>query len=146
MAGMRRKRTDNNSLILWASGEKRKDGIRKDAILFPVPFYASCTWLLNVLCSVSVCERVCVLDMLEYSQSPHGFVGLHPKLHACARMCTNCIACMWWHASFASVYIFIYLFTLAPVLKHICLLSVTRLGVLLRVFLFRAIWIQWEFD
>lgn len=153
MTGMRRKRTDNNSLILWPSGKKRKDGIRKDTILFPlftVPFYTSCSWD-NVLCSVSVCVWLCTL---EYSQSPQGFAGLNPK-SVCVRfyhmhiqyvymacMCVYCMACICWHASLAFVYIFIYLFIVAPVLKHICLLSVTRLDVLLGVFLFRAIWVQ----
>lgn len=57
MAGMKRERTDNNRLILWPLGQKRKDGVRKEAILFPLfsaPFYTSCTWLVNVYCSVIV--------------------------------------------------------------------------------------------
>lgn len=34
MAGMGRKSTDNNGVTLWPSVERRKDGIREDAICF----------------------------------------------------------------------------------------------------------------
>lgn len=118
MAGMRRRRTDNNSLILWPSVEKRKDGIRRDAFLFPLPFRASCSWWVNVFCSVCVC--VCVGHAGVQSVSPHGFVGLHPKpvcvclSITCTATWLYCIACMCWHAILAFVYIFIYLFILAP--------------------------------
>lgn len=137
MAGMRRKRTDNNSLILQPSGEN--DGIGKDS--FSCSFYASCTCLMfsvQCLCmSVYVCMWMCELDMLEYSESPHllGYIQNcvyvsitcthgHMVFHVCVCVCTVL------HV-LASLYIFIYLFILAPVLTHICLLSVTRLDVLL---------------
>lgn len=79
---MGRKRTDNNSLILWPSG-----GIRGKMGSGKTPFFFLFLSTPPVLGVFSV-QYVCVLDMLEYSQSPHGFAGLHPK-----SVCVSIYAC-----------------------------------------------------
>lgn len=112
MAGMRRKRTDNNSLILQPSGENWNDGIGKDS--FSCSFYASCTCLMfsvQCLCmSVYVCMWMCELDMLEYSESPHllGYIQNcvyvsitcthgHMVFHVCVYVCTVLFMCILVH-------------------------------------------------
>lgn len=67
MTGVRREKTDNNSLILCPSGERRKNGIRKDAVHFPflpIPFYATRTLVQSKLGSVSL--HVCMSDFMGF--------------------------------------------------------------------------------
>lgn len=139
MAGVRRGRTDNNSLILCPSGKRRKDGIRKDAVLFPlfpIPFYASHTLLQSTRGSLSDL----LMALLGRIQNVCACFLSHSHtvlLHGCA--CSFCIPYVLARKLGLCLHVHIYLFILAPVLRHICLLSVTRLDVLLRVSLFRAI-------
>ena len=128
MAGARRKGTDNNRLILWPSGgeEGRWDQERRHS------FSSFSSFCLRPLLLVGWYEWVCA-DTLEDIQSPHLCVFLSHAHTATwtytALRCMYVLAC-----ELCSVYIFINLFIAAPVLKHVCLLCVTRLNVLLGAF------------
>lgn len=72
-----------------------------------------------------------------------GFIGLHPKCVSitftyskATWLCMYVLYCIYVLARklCLCVHVHKYLFILAPVLRHICLLSVTRLKLLLRVF------------
>lgn len=134
MAGVRRKGTDNNRLLLWPSG--REDGIRKDAILFPLfplSVCASRSWLDDMSECVRTSWRTFKVHMsvLGHVQNLCVFPShAHMATWLCiALRCMYVLAC-----KLCFVYIFINLFIAAPVLKHICLLCLTRLNVLLGVF------------
>lgn len=103
MAGARRKGTDNNRFILWPSGERREDGIRKDAILFPLfplSVCASCSWLDDMSECVRTCWRTFKVHMsvLGRVQNLCVFPHMHIWLHDYV---LHYAACMCWHASCA---------------------------------------------